>query len=92
MKQVKIMTWNLTSVKTVHGDQFASYFGYSLAVGDIDGDGAEDVVIGVPMYSDFSPSKNEYETGRVTIYYQGDIACNRLDLKCWVSKCNSNNK
>jgi FG-GAP repeat len=40
------------------------YFGHSLASGDIDGDGTDEILVGAPCYS----SKLENDLGRVYIF------------------------
>jgi integrin alpha 8 len=71
--KVLIFTWNLTNTKNVTGEQIGEYFGYSLCIGDVDGDGFEDLIIGSPMYTE-SNNEGKYDTGRVSIYYQGKSA------------------
>lgn len=67
-----LFTWNLTNYLNITGEQLGGYFGYSLAVGDIDGDRRDDLIIGSPLYT--KPNNEEkYEVGRVYIQYQKDV-------------------
>lgn len=74
----------MINFKNLTGDQFAAYFGYSICTSDVDGDGSDDLIVGAPMYSDFKSQKNEYETGRVYVYYQGSEPCTQLNSTCGV--------
>lgn len=78
------MTWNLNHVKNISGEQFASYFGYAVCVTDVDGDGADDIIIGAPMFSNYGSNQIDYERGRVYIYYQNTLPCNMANIPCWV--------
>ncbi|XP_065213980.1 integrin alpha-PS2 isoform X2 [Planococcus citri] len=82
--KVRIFTWNMINFKNLTGEQFAAYFGYSICTADVDGDGAEDLIVGAPMYSTFQ--SNDYETGRVYVYYQGNELCASLNSTCGDSK------
>lgn len=61
---------NLTHLQNISGEQLGAYFSYSLSVGDIDGDGLDDVIVGAPLYTDLANNEGKYETGRVYVYYQ----------------------
>ncbi|XP_045785896.1 integrin alpha-PS2 isoform X1 [Maniola jurtina] len=66
---VVLYTWELQNIKNISGSQIGAYFGYSLASGDIDGDGAEDLIVGAPMFT--KPKSDGYEHGRIYVIYQG---------------------
>ena len=59
----------LRNLANVTGTQIASYFGYSVASGDLNGDGRDDVIIGAPMWTDYRVV-SKYETGRVYVVFQ----------------------
>ena len=47
-----------------------AYFGYSLACGDLDADGNEDLLVSAPWYSMVTSSKSSIiSVGRVYVYY-----------------------
>lgn len=68
--QVVLYSSDLINIQNITGDQIGAYFGYALAVLDIDGDGLDDLVIGAPMYTDFDDPAMKIETGRVYVLYQ----------------------
>ena len=69
--QVLLYTWNLTNNLNRSGDQLGCYYGYALCVSDLDGDGRDDLVVGAPLFTNFTKNKEHYETGRIYVYYQG---------------------
>ncbi|CAG5123799.1 unnamed protein product, partial [Candidula unifasciata] len=67
--RVELFTQNLTVFGSLVGEQIGSYFGYSLAVADLNGDRMDDIIVGAPMYAELE-SSDTFDTGRVYIYYQ----------------------
>ena len=52
--KVVLYNANLTNLDNVTGDQIGAYFGYCLASCDVNGDGLDDLLIGSPMWTDYS--------------------------------------
>ncbi|KAF0045354.1 hypothetical protein F2P81_001883 [Scophthalmus maximus] len=69
-KVVMINSTNLTFIHNFTGEQMASYFGYSVAVTDLNGDGMDDVLVGAPLYMEREMESKPREVGRVYLYLQ----------------------
>uniref|UniRef100_A0A4W5QYI7 Integrin subunit alpha 8 n=1 Tax=Hucho hucho TaxID=62062 RepID=A0A4W5QYI7_9TELE len=65
-----INSTNLTFIMNFTGEQMASYFGYSVTVTDLNGDGYDDVLVGAPLYMERERESKPKEMGRVYLYLQ----------------------
>lgn len=78
--KVLVYTWNLTNIQNITGEQIGAYFGYSLCVVDVDGDGRQDLIIGAPMFTEPN-NEGKYEVGRVYIMYQTASGFEEFDTR-----------
>uniref|UniRef100_A0A3Q0S6V7 Integrin subunit alpha 8 n=1 Tax=Amphilophus citrinellus TaxID=61819 RepID=A0A3Q0S6V7_AMPCI len=58
------------NVPSLSACQMASYFGYSVAVTDINGDEMDDVLVGAPLFMERELESKPREVGRVYLYLQ----------------------
>ncbi|CAH1238182.1 ITGA8 [Branchiostoma lanceolatum] len=67
---VVILNAQMRELATLAGEQMGSYFGYSVCVQDVNGDGVDDVLVGAPMWTDKEQPEDGWERGRVYIFHQ----------------------
>uniref|UniRef100_A0A669DPA6 Integrin, alpha 8 n=1 Tax=Oreochromis niloticus TaxID=8128 RepID=A0A669DPA6_ORENI len=65
-----INSTNMTFIQNFTGEQMASYFGYSVAVTDLNGDETDDVLVGAPLFMERETESKPKEVGRVYLYLQ----------------------
>ncbi|KAI5127763.1 Integrin Alpha-8 [Manis pentadactyla] len=65
-----INSTDMTFIQNFTGEQMASYFGYTVAVSDVNNDGLDDVLIGAPLFMDREFESNPREVGQVYLYLQ----------------------
>ncbi|XP_051871614.1 integrin alpha-8 [Pristis pectinata] len=61
---------DMTFILNFTGEKMASYFGYTVAVSDINSDGLDDVLVGAPLFMDQESDGKLKEVGQVYLYLQ----------------------
>ncbi|XP_072435152.1 integrin alpha-V [Chiloscyllium punctatum] len=61
---------NMESLHNFTGEQMAAYFGYSVAVTDLNSDGLDDLLIGAPLFMVRGSDGKYREVGQVYVYLQ----------------------
>ncbi|XP_006833774.1 PREDICTED: integrin alpha-IIb [Chrysochloris asiatica] len=67
---VEILDSYYQKLYRLHGEQMASYFGHSVAIADVNGDGRHDLLVGAPLYMDSRADRKLAEVGRVYLFLQ----------------------
>ncbi|XP_004621085.2 integrin alpha-IIb [Sorex araneus] len=67
---VEIFSMHYQSLYQLRGEQMASYFGHSVAVTDVNGDGRDDLLVGAPLYMESRAGRKLAEVGRVYLFLQ----------------------
>ncbi|KAL2764887.1 integrin alpha-IIb preproprotein, partial [Daubentonia madagascariensis] len=67
---VEILDSYFHTLHRLHGEQMASYFGHSVAVTDVNGDGRHDLLVGAPLYMESWADRKLAEVGRVYLFLQ----------------------
>ncbi|XP_030055842.1 integrin alpha-8 [Microcaecilia unicolor] len=61
---------DLTFIQNFTGEQMASYFGYTVAVSDVNNNGLDDILVGAPLFMDREFESKPKEVGQVYLYLQ----------------------
>uniref|UniRef100_A0A7M4F088 Integrin subunit alpha 8 n=1 Tax=Crocodylus porosus TaxID=8502 RepID=A0A7M4F088_CROPO len=65
-----INSTDLTFIQNFTGEQMASYFGYTVAVSDVNNDGLDDILVGAPLFMEREFESKPKEVGQVYLYLQ----------------------
>ncbi|CAH1104262.1 unnamed protein product [Psylliodes chrysocephalus] len=87
--KVLLFTWNLINYKNITiSQQIGSYFGYSIAAADVDGDNKLDLIVGAPMHTEAN-TEDKYDVGRVYVFYQTDNFTESFNTSHFIDGINS---
>ncbi|XP_062030824.1 integrin alpha-IIb [Lepus europaeus] len=70
MGAVEILDSHFYRLHRLQGEQMASYFGHSVAVTDVNGDGRHDLLVGAPLFMASQADRKLAEVGRVYLFLQ----------------------
>ncbi|XP_077020275.1 integrin alpha-IIb [Tamandua tetradactyla] len=71
---VEILDSYYQTLHQLSGEQMASYFGHSVAVTDVNGDGRHDLLVGAPLYMANRADRKLAEVGRVYLFLQPRVS------------------
>ncbi|CAH1154080.1 unnamed protein product [Phaedon cochleariae] len=87
--KVLLFTWDLINYKNLTiSKQIGSYFGYSLAAADVNGDKKLDLIVGAPMHTEAN-NEGSYDVGRVYVFYQASSAAESFNTSHYIDGMNS---
>ncbi|XP_078280544.1 integrin alpha-8-like [Rhinoraja longicauda] len=65
-----IRSTSMATILIIIGEQVAAYFGYAVAVVDINSDGKDDILVGAPLFMSQGQDDKLHELGRLYLYLQ----------------------